>query len=134
MRIRMIAFGATTLFAMCTVPVTNPASAMSIDKSIVIDHAGVDALQFVQYQRRGSVRYHGHGHGGDGAGVAAGVLGGIILGGMLAAPGYYGYAQSPYYDGYSAQPPEAYCMRRYRSYDPSSGTYLGYDGYRHPCP
>lgn len=27
-----------------------------------------------------------------------------------------------------------YCMRRYRSYDPRSGTYLGYDGYRHPCP
>ena len=28
----------------------------------------------------------------------------------------------------------AYCMRRFRSYDPSSGTYLGYDGLRHPCP
>jgi len=27
-----------------------------------------------------------------------------------------------------------YCMRRYRSYDPRSGTYIGYDGYRHPCP
>ena len=29
---------------------------------------------------------------------------------------------------------DAYCSRRYRSYDPASGTYLGYDGYRHPCP
>ena len=28
----------------------------------------------------------------------------------------------------------AYCMQTYRSYDPRSGTYLGYDGYRHPCP
>jgi uncharacterized protein RhaS with RHS repeats len=28
----------------------------------------------------------------------------------------------------------AYCMQRYRSYDPASGTYLGYDGLRHPCP
>jgi hypothetical protein len=28
----------------------------------------------------------------------------------------------------------AYCMQRYRSYDPASGTYLGYDGERHPCP
>jgi hypothetical protein len=27
-----------------------------------------------------------------------------------------------------------YCMQRFRSYDPSSGTYLGYDGARHPCP
>jgi hypothetical protein len=48
-------------------------------------------------------------------------------------PGYYppppppGYAQSP-------GDPIAYCMQRYRSYDPASQTYLGYDGYRHPCP
>jgi hypothetical protein len=25
------------------------------------------------------------------------------------------------------------CAQRYRSYDPASGTYLGYDGLRHPC-
>lgn len=25
------------------------------------------------------------------------------------------------------------CARRYRSYDPASGTFLGYDGKRHPC-
>lgn len=28
---------------------------------------------------------------------------------------------------------DASCSRRYRSYDRSSGTYLGYDGYRHYC-
>ena len=28
----------------------------------------------------------------------------------------------------------AYCAQRFRSYDPASGTYLGYDGMRHPCP
>jgi hypothetical protein len=28
----------------------------------------------------------------------------------------------------------AYCARRYRSYDPVSGTFLGYDGLRHACP
>ncbi|MBM7486009.1 hypothetical protein JOE52_004991 [Bradyrhizobium canariense] len=27
-----------------------------------------------------------------------------------------------------------YCSQRYKSYDPSSGTYMGYDGIRHPCP
>lgn len=26
------------------------------------------------------------------------------------------------------------CAARYRSYDPASRTYLGYDGQRHPCP
>jgi len=28
----------------------------------------------------------------------------------------------------------AYCQQRYRSYDPQTGTYLGSDGNRHPCP
>ncbi|MET4278740.1 MULTISPECIES: BA14K family protein [unclassified Bradyrhizobium] len=28
----------------------------------------------------------------------------------------------------------AYCSQRYKSYDPSSGTYMGYDGIRHSCP
>jgi hypothetical protein len=27
----------------------------------------------------------------------------------------------------------ASCRQRYRSFDPASGTYLGYDGYRHDC-
>jgi hypothetical protein len=28
----------------------------------------------------------------------------------------------------------AYCQQRFRSYDPSTGTYTGYDGLPHPCP
>jgi hypothetical protein len=56
---------------------------------------------------------------------------------------YYGddYAYDDYYDsGYPAAGvvvsggvDPAYCAQRYRSYDPASGTYLGYDGLRHPC-
>ena len=133
MSIRMLTFGAIALLAMSSLPVVNVASAMPIDRSNVIRHADATNPYFVQYRR-----YHGHGHGGhggDGAGVAAGLLGGMILGGMLARPGYYDYAPGPFYgSGYSADASEAYCMRRFRSYDPSSGTYLGYDGYRHPCP
>jgi hypothetical protein len=26
------------------------------------------------------------------------------------------------------------CEARFQSYDPASGTYLGFDGMRHPCP
>ena len=26
-----------------------------------------------------------------------------------------------------------YCYSKYRSFDEYSGTYMGYDGYRHPC-
>ena len=136
------------------------------------------------------------GRGGFGWGIGAGILGGAIIGGALAAP-YYGYG--PYYPaapytvqarirrppmgpapmrrpvtapaldrwpglrlwrlpvgpaaGYGPGPagygpgPGGYapggpagadavaiCARRYRSYDPSSGTFLGNDGQRHPCP
>ena len=49
-----------------------------------------------------------------------------------------GYAVDP---GYAVAAPPAqeadasgYCAQRFKSYDPASGTYLGYDGQRHPCP
>jgi hypothetical protein len=47
----------------------------------------------------------------------------------------YGYAPAPAYrQGYVAAGRDVgYCQQRYRSYDPASGTYLGYDGLRHPC-
>jgi hypothetical protein len=82
---------------------------------------------------------------GFGWGVGAGLLGGAIIGGALAAPYYYG---APYY-GPGYYPPPAYgpgyypapagdaagyCASRYRSYDPATGTFLGHDGLRHHCP
>lgn len=91
-------------------------------------------------------RWHRHYYGGGGA-VLGGFAAGALLGGALAARpyGYYGYGYGPYYSGptvYDEGPvyaapggdAEAYCMQRFKSYDPSSGTYLGYDGRRHPCP
>jgi hypothetical protein len=47
-----------------------------------------------------------------------------------------GYAQPEWNGTYGYAPPrdQAYCERRYRSYDPASGTFLGYDGLRHRCP
>ena len=98
---------------------------------------------------------------GRGGGAAVGAIIGATTGAMIAAEGqrrggyYYWrngcYVQQP--DGsyvvvaprycgpvavYQPQPvvddATAYCMRRFRSYDPVSGTYLGFDGLRHPCP
>ncbi len=82
-----------------------------------------------------------------GAAVAAGIIGGLIVGGIIASHGpYYDYGYPPYdyyapYPAYGYVPPYAagdaavaYCARRFRSYDPMSMTYLGYDGLRHPCP
>jgi hypothetical protein len=88
--------------------------------------------------------WHHHHGGGFWPGFAAGAA----IGG-LGSYAYYGgpYYDDSYYDGgyYDdsatvAVVPDtggdgaAYCAQRYRSYDPASGTYLGYDGLRHPCP
>jgi BA14K-like protein len=58
--------------------------------------------------------------------------------GYAADPDYApgpGSAYAPGYD-YGTAPggDDAYCAQRFRSYDPTSGTYLGYDGLRHSCP
>ncbi|MBB5051261.1 hypothetical protein HNQ36_001215 [Afipia massiliensis] len=113
-------------------------------------HIGADnslATQ-VQYRRR---YYRG---GGGAAGLGIGLAAGALIGGAIAAgsnpyyygPGYgYGYGGPAYYPapapvvvapryGYGGGDAEAYCMQRYRSYDPASGTYLNYDGNRYPCP
>jgi hypothetical protein len=89
-----------------------------------------------------------------GGGFFPGAVAGAVVGGALASGYYgsgydygygsdYGYYDDPYsYDDavVAAAPAPvggddvAYCMQTYRSYDPASGTYLGYDGQRHPCP
>jgi BA14K-like protein len=81
---------------------------------------------------------------GPAAGLAAGaVIGGALAGGYPAygdGYAYYdeGYPSVGYYDDatpvYGSDDAEGYCAARFRSYDPASGTYLGYDGLRHPCP
>ncbi len=92
------------------------------------------------------------------SGVGPGFRGGyhrrggvFIPGSVVGAVGFYddGYYSDGYYDDapvavgpapFQAVPVQgddgsvAYCMQTYRSYDPRSGTYLGYDGLRHPCP
>jgi len=97
--------------------------------------------------------YHGGGgyhRGGGGGAFIPGLAAGAIIGGAIASqgygPGYYaapgpGYYDEGYDDGAVAVAPApgggddvAYCMQTYRSYDPRSGTYMGNDGYRHPCP
>jgi hypothetical protein len=114
---------------------TNTTTVKSSMPSLVTD---------ARYYGRGyGGRYYGRGYGYGGAAAGA-IVGGAILGGLLAAPYYaapYYYGGGPYYPGpgyyaYGSAPGDAvaYCMQRFRSYDPRSGTYLGNDGYRHPCP
>jgi BA14K-like protein len=117
-------------------------------------YAGHAAGRF-QYHHGGYARGYGPGYG-IGVGAAA-VATGALIGGAIATQnqGYYypdqnypGYTNQ-YYPGYSnpgyvysdAAPAAynngdsvAYCEQTYRSYDPTSGSYLGYDGFRHACP
>ena len=88
--------------------------------------------------------------GGHDDAVLAGVAGfavGTLFGHAAAQPRYY--APAPVYVAppppvvyttpvyYAPQPwtPDwyAYCARKYGSFDPASGTFLGFDGYRHMC-
>jgi BA14K-like protein len=101
----------------------------------------------------------GYRHRRGGAFIPGAVAGAVIGGALASSYPYYGYG-SDYYDtgyydtGYYDDPgfygnaavvaavpapvggddAVAYCMQTYQSYDPASGTYLGYDGFRHPCP
>ena len=105
------------------------ARAAPIGVSAAITKAIPSTIQPVYWRGRGW---------GWGAPVAGGLIAGALIGGALAAP-YYGPGYYPGYYGvpaYGPPPGDAigYCMRRFRSYDPGSGTYLGNDGYRHPCP
>jgi hypothetical protein len=92
--------------------------------------------------------WHGYGSG-YGLGVGAAALAtGALIGGAIDTQnqGYYTDQNYPEYSNpgyvYGAAAPVAYnngdsvayCQQTYRSYDPASGSYLGYDGFRHPCP
>ena len=84
------------------------------------------------YGYRGYYR-GGYYRGGDGAAVAAGVIGGLALGAVIA-----GAASAPppvaYAPGYGGGGDWlAYCSSKYRSFNPATGLYLGYDGQYHPC-
>ena len=135
MRTIRSAFLCSALAAGVSVFPTGPASALpwspaagGAELATQLD-AGVPTIE-VQYRR---------GRRSNGGAAAAGIIGGLLLGGIIAsqAPRYYD-PYDPYYPAYrsypAGDPAIAYCMRRFRSYDPYSMTYLGRDGLRRRCP
>jgi hypothetical protein len=122
--LRILAVSAS--FAAGVVVLSGAANAVPMGDPLAITKAVPSVTESVQYYRGGW---------GWGPAIAGGIIGGAIVGGALAAPygpGYYG----PPPVAYGPPPGDAiaYCMQRFRSFDPSSGTYLGNDGNRHPCP
>ena len=123
-----------------------PASAMPAN--LALKNAAPGAVENVRWR------------GGWGWGLG-GFAAGAIIGSAIAAPYYYGgYYPYGYYPAYGYPPPAygpgygapaaygpgygasgpvgpggdaSYCAQKYKSYDPASGTFLGYDGQRHPC-
>jgi hypothetical protein len=137
----MRTLAATALVAAGIVSTAGAASAMPLAGGLALGNAAPSSVESVQWRGRG------WGWGAPAAGFAAGaLLGGALLAPRYYAPGPYYYGPGPYYapEPYYADPgpyadpaggdPVAYCLQRFKSYDPRSGTYLGFDGLRHPCP
>jgi len=127
---RMLNMSLAAVLAAGVVAAPNVGAAMPFADALAITKATDSNVEAVRWGR------------GFGWGLGAGLLGGAIVGGALAAPYYYGepyyYPPAAYGPGYYPAPgtggDASYCASRYRSYDPATGTYLGYDGVRHPCP
>jgi len=132
-----------------------PAPAAPMSQSLALQNAVAPLVETVQYRRGWGGGYRG-GYRGGGLGIGLGLAAGALAGGILGATGPYGYygygpgyAYAPGYvygygpgygyapgygQGYAGGGEAAYCQQRFRSYDPGSGTYLGFDGVRHSCP
>jgi hypothetical protein len=132
-----------------------PASAMPAAPGPALQKAVPSHVETVRWGRR-------FGWGVGGGFIAGAIIGGALAAPYYYGPGpYYGgggpyyYGSGPYYPasaygggpaygpggpaygpGPAAPPGDAiaYCMQRFKSYDPRSGTYLGLDQMRHPCP
>jgi len=133
---------AAALMAAAALWVAQPVAAAPMSSPLGLQNAVSPLSESVQFRRGWGGGYRGGYHragrfGGVGLGLAAGaIIGGAIIG-ATQPYGYYGYGG--YDPGYGYAAPYAsgnqvgYCQQRFRSYDPSSGTYLGFDGLRHPC-
>ncbi|ODN69201.1 BA14K family protein [Methylobrevis pamukkalensis] len=68
-------------------------------------------------------------------GLAAGAIAGGVVGGAMnnSAPVRGSGAPPAGGHAFGSQGYYAYCSSKYRSFDASSGTYVGYDGNRHYC-
>ncbi|MGB8401853.1 BA14K family protein [Bradyrhizobium sp.] len=110
-----------------------PVVAAPMTSPLMLRNAVVPSVETVRYRHR-------HGGAAVGLGIAGALIGGAIIGATQQPYGYYGYPSGYYGPAYVVPAPYiggdavAYCVQRFRSYDPYSGTYVGYDGLRHPCP
>lgn len=133
-RLRSALF-ASALAAGAALSPAGPASALPLAPAAGASHVALPDSAVIPVSRSGRA-------------LTAGIIGGLIVGGIIGShwpyryhyyapyrvyPAYPVYPH-PYWGGSGWNAAIAYCIRRYRSYDPYSMTYLGYDGRRHRCP
>lgn len=122
MRFKLTALAGSLVVAAGLAAAPGPASAQSWRGASALANAEVGQAQVQQVQyRRWRHRHYRHRDRGWGPALG-GFAAGAIIGGAIASQ----QAQSRH-DWL------AYCSAKYRSFDPASGTYLGYDGRLHPC-
>jgi hypothetical protein len=111
---------AATLAGSLDAAVARPLPAAAAVKAEIA--SGEALRQDVQY-------YYRRHRGGD---VALGVVGGLAAGALIAGAIASQQAHQPLH---RTQDPAyiAYCSRKYRSFDPYTGTFLARDGYRYTC-
>ncbi len=125
MRIPLIAVAALASIAVVGARSSAGAAPLSgVTKDLAQQTQATDSL-LLQRVRDRHFRGHrgGHGHGGGGAGAAAaGAIFGLAIGAMIAS------------EAARHQQTVEWCMQRYRSYDPRTGTWVDYHGRIHRCP
>jgi hypothetical protein len=110
--------------AVVALAAATPVQSAPLKRDPILGTAVTSGVEQVRW--RGHRHRHWHGgwhrrhHYGWGP-LAGGLAAGAIIGGAIA-------------NSQARADAVAYCSQRYKSYDPASGTYMGYDGYRHPCP
>ena len=94
--------------------------------AVVLAGSTAPSSAFIEASPRTTWMHHHHHHAPSGANVIGRGVGGLH--GRLAADADR--------EQFAAQVDDAQtsCADRYRSYDPTTGTFLGYDGHEHPCP
>jgi hypothetical protein len=108
---RFLATGALLgVYALSTVGVT-----------AVVMTTGMSSAMAQRGRGRGGGYYRGRGRGYGGAAVGAGIAAGIIGGAIIA-------------DQARRSSAVEYCMQRFRSYNPETGTYNSSRGEERPCP
>lgn len=130
--------------AMIAAPASAAPLSAASGPALALAQSGNDLVETVQYRRYGygygpryGYGYRGGYYGGRGAAVGAGIAAGAI--GALAAGAIAAQSRPVYVEPapvYGAEDVDAvaYCSRRFRSYDPETGTYIAKGGVVRSCP